>query len=172
MLNKNAEALYFSRSPVPFLRGSSTDWTTQHTYFKHIGMYAYRTDVLKKITQLAVSALEKAESLEQLRWLENGFKIKTAETQIETLGIDTPEDLKDLRMEVIEIFIFHRVCFFIYFYDVLIFDFMSEFLILLILKFSIHILIFQKIFYNFTIVRTFLKMLEMGNSVKMSIVTL
>ncbi|MBN8649799.1 MAG: 3-deoxy-manno-octulosonate cytidylyltransferase [Cytophagales bacterium] len=94
VLNKNAEALYFSRSPVPFLRGSSTDWTTQHTYFKHIGMYAYRTDVLKKITQLAVSALEKAESLEQLRWLENGFKIKTAETQIETLGIDTPEDLE------------------------------------------------------------------------------
>lgn len=94
VLNKNNEALYFSRSPVPFLRGSGTDWTTQHTYYKHIGMYAYRADVLKQITQLPVSLLEKAESLEQLRWLENGFKIKVAETQLETMGIDTPEDLE------------------------------------------------------------------------------
>ncbi|MBX2897104.1 MAG: 3-deoxy-manno-octulosonate cytidylyltransferase [Cyclobacteriaceae bacterium] len=94
VLNKYNEALYFSRSPVPFLRGSSTDWTTQHIYYKHIGMYAYRADVLKQITQLPVSRLEKAESLEQLRWLENGFKIKVAETQLETMGIDTPEDLE------------------------------------------------------------------------------
>jgi 3-deoxy-manno-octulosonate cytidylyltransferase (CMP-KDO synthetase) len=94
VLNKNKEALYFSRSPIPYWRGTTTDWTTQHTYYKHIGMYAYRADVLKQITKLPVSALEKAESLEQLRWLENDFKIKTAETHLETMGIDTPEDLE------------------------------------------------------------------------------
>ena len=66
----------------------------KHTFYKHIGMYAYRTDVLKQLTALPVSPLEKAESLEQLRWLENGFRIKVAETKTETIGIDTPEDLQ------------------------------------------------------------------------------
>ncbi|MCW5911580.1 MAG: 3-deoxy-manno-octulosonate cytidylyltransferase [Cyclobacteriaceae bacterium] len=94
VVSKPGEALYFSRSPVPYWRGKETDWVNRHTYFKHIGMYAYRTDVLEKITHLSVSSLEKAESLEQLRWLENGFKIKVAETQLETIGIDTPEDLE------------------------------------------------------------------------------
>jgi len=94
VLNKNNEALYFSRSPIPYWRGTTSDWTTQHTYYKHIGMYAYRADVLKQITQIPISTLERAESLEQLRWLENGFKIKVAETQLETMGIDTPEDLE------------------------------------------------------------------------------
>jgi len=94
VLDKNHEALFFSRSPIPYWRGPTPDWTTQHTYYKHIGMYAYRADVLKEITRLPVSALEKAESLEQLRWLENGFKIKVAETHLETIGIDTPEDLE------------------------------------------------------------------------------
>jgi 3-deoxy-manno-octulosonate cytidylyltransferase (CMP-KDO synthetase) len=97
VVNESKEAMYFSRSTIPYWRGKETDWTNQHTYYKHIGMYAYRSDVLKKITSLKVSSLEKAESLEQLRWLENGFKIKTAETTIETVGIDTPADLEHAR---------------------------------------------------------------------------
>ncbi|MBX2898099.1 MAG: 3-deoxy-manno-octulosonate cytidylyltransferase [Cyclobacteriaceae bacterium] len=99
VLNNKSEALYFSRSPIPFWRGPETNWTQHHLYYKHIGLYAYRADVLQQITRLQVSALEKAESLEQLRWLENGFKIKTAETQLETLGIDTPEDLERANAE-------------------------------------------------------------------------
>lgn len=91
----NGEALYFSRSTVPHIRNTAeTEWLNKHTFYKHIGMYAYRTDVLKKLTALPVSPLEKAESLEQLRWLENGFRIKVAETKTETIGIDTPEDLQ------------------------------------------------------------------------------
>ena len=91
----NGEALYFSRSTVPHVRNvPETDWLSKHSFYKHIGMYAYRTDVLKRLTELPVSPLEKAESLEQLRWLENGFRIKIAETKTETIGIDTPEDLR------------------------------------------------------------------------------
>lgn len=94
VLNKQGEALYFSRSTIPHIRNTpEKEWLTKHTFYKHIGMYAYRTDILDEITKLAVSSLEKAESLEQLRWLENGFRITTAETHLETLGIDTPEDL-------------------------------------------------------------------------------
>ncbi len=90
----NGEALYFSRSTVPHIRNTpEAEWMSKHSFYKHIGMYAYRTDVLKRLTELPVSALEKAESLEQLRWLENGFRIKVAETKKETIGIDTPEDL-------------------------------------------------------------------------------
>lgn len=88
-------ALYFSRSVIPYLRNIPQDkWLETHTFYKHIGLYAYRTQVLKEITQLPQSTLEKAESLEQLRWLENGYKIKVGITQVETIGIDTPEDLK------------------------------------------------------------------------------
>lgn len=88
------EALYFSRSTIPHIRNADQNqWLNKHPFYKHIGMYAYRTDVLEKITKLTVSPLEKAESLEQLRWLDNGFKIKVAETDIETIGIDTPQDL-------------------------------------------------------------------------------
>lgn len=88
-------ALYFSRSPIPHIRNTQeNDWLSRHTFYKHIGMYAYRSDILKLLTGLPVSSLEKAESLEQLRWLEHGFKISVAETQTETIGIDTPEDLK------------------------------------------------------------------------------
>lgn len=95
VLSKTMEALYFSRSPVPHIRNTpQKEWLTKHTFYKHIGMYAYRADVLEKLTKLSVSSLEKAESLEQLRWLENGFKIMVAETLTETIGIDTPDDLQ------------------------------------------------------------------------------
>lgn len=95
VVNKNMEALYFSRSIIPFTRGKDKDtWLAGHTYYKHIGLYAYRADVLKEITSLPQSSLEIAESLEQLRWLENGYKIKVGVSEIETIGIDTPEDLK------------------------------------------------------------------------------
>ncbi len=94
VLTKTGEALYFSRSTIPHIRSTEQSlWLDKHTFYKHIGMYAYRKDILEKVTQLQVSSLEKAESLEQLRWLENGFRIRVAETKIETLGIDTPEDL-------------------------------------------------------------------------------
>lgn len=88
-------ALYFSRSIIPFVRGIDKDnWLTHYPFLKHLGIYAYRTDVLKQITQLPQSSLELAESLEQLRWLQNGFRIKVGTTNIETIGIDTPADLK------------------------------------------------------------------------------
>jgi 3-deoxy-manno-octulosonate cytidylyltransferase (CMP-KDO synthetase) len=87
-------ALYFSRSTVPYVRGSDhEDWLSKHTFWAHIGMYAYKTDVLQKIAKLKQGELEMTESLEQLRWLENGFKIKTAITEHQSIGIDTPEDL-------------------------------------------------------------------------------
>jgi len=91
----NKEALYFSRSAIPHIRNTEqTEWLRRHKFFKHIGMYAYRRDILEKLTRLPVSSLEKAESLEQLRWLENGFKITVVETLTETFGIDTPDDLQ------------------------------------------------------------------------------
>lgn len=95
VLNKNNEALYFSRSVIPFIKNvDEKEWHLHHDYYRHVGMYAYRTDILEKITQLPVSSLEKAESLEQLRWLENGFKIKCVTTAFESHCIDTPEDLQ------------------------------------------------------------------------------
>ncbi|WP_018344649.1 3-deoxy-manno-octulosonate cytidylyltransferase [Cytophaga aurantiaca] len=96
LVNAAGEAIYFSRQTIPYLRQypDKKDWLVNHTFFKHIGMYAYRPDILAQITQLKPSALELAESLEQLRWLESGYKIKTAVTTIETVGIDTPEDLE------------------------------------------------------------------------------
>ena len=97
IVNKNSEAIYFSRAAIPYLRNAETPvWTNHHTFFKHIGIYGYRSDVLSVITELPISSLEQAESLEQLRWIENGFKIKVAETSIETLAIDTPEDLRKI----------------------------------------------------------------------------
>lgn len=95
VLNKNNEAMYFSRSIIPYLRGKQfNEWLPNHTYYKHIGLYAYKADTLKEITSLPQSPLELAESLEQLRWLENGYKIKVGVTNMETIGIDTPEDMK------------------------------------------------------------------------------
>ena len=87
-------ALYFSRSVIPYIRGIEADeWLTHHPFLKHLGIYAYRREVLAEITRLPQSALEKAESLEQLRWLENGYRIRVGLTDVETVGIDTPEDL-------------------------------------------------------------------------------
>ena len=88
-------ALYFSRSVIPFIRGAERkEWLKCYPFLKHIGLYAYRTKVLNEITRLPQSPLELAESLEQLRWLQNGYRIKVGITDVETIGIDTPEDLK------------------------------------------------------------------------------
>lgn len=90
-----AGALYFSRSTIPYLRGVDRSvWLEHGTFYKHIGMYAYRPVVLKEITTLSQSNAEMMESLEQLRWLENGYKIGVKETFHESIGIDTPDDLK------------------------------------------------------------------------------
>jgi 3-deoxy-manno-octulosonate cytidylyltransferase (CMP-KDO synthetase) len=94
-LNTNNEALYFSRMVIPFIKGiDEKEWHKHFNYFRHVGMYAYRKDILEKITTLSPSSLEEAESLEQLRWLENGLKIKCAETQFDSHCIDTPEDVE------------------------------------------------------------------------------
>jgi 3-deoxy-manno-octulosonate cytidylyltransferase (CMP-KDO synthetase) len=95
VLNDKMEALYFSRMVIPFIKGvEEKDWHKHHKYYRHVGMYAYRRDVLAQITKLPVSALEKAESLEQLRWLESGFKIKCVTTGFDSHCIDTPEDIE------------------------------------------------------------------------------
>ena len=95
VLDKQSRAIYFSRSVIPYLRGVEREqWLEKHTYYKHIGMYAFRTEVLKQVTSLGQSPLELAESLEQLRWLENGYKIGVGISDVETVGIDTPEDLQ------------------------------------------------------------------------------
>ncbi|MBW4889603.1 3-deoxy-manno-octulosonate cytidylyltransferase [Mucilaginibacter sp. HMF5004] len=97
IVNKLSEAIYFSRSAIPHVRGEEPQrWLYHNTYYKHIGIYGYRADILQQVTQLPVSSLEKAESLEQLRWIENGYRIKVAETDLETSAIDTPEDLEKL----------------------------------------------------------------------------
>lgn len=97
VLSASGDALYFSRSAIPFLRGvPQQEWQARHTYYKHIGLYAYRSDVLRAVTKLPQSSLEKAESLEQLRWIENGYRIRTAVTTLESHAIDTPEDLRNV----------------------------------------------------------------------------
>lgn len=94
VVNKLDEAVYFSRSALPHIRGEEPqNWLEFYPYFKHIGIYGYRADVLRQITKLPISPLEKAESLEQLRWIENGYHIKVAETELETYAVDMPEDL-------------------------------------------------------------------------------
>ena len=92
--NSPKVVLYFSRSVIPYLRNVPRgEWLAKHTFYKHIGIYAFRSEVLRKVTALPQSPLELAESLEQLRWLENGYKIGVGITDAETVGIDTPEDL-------------------------------------------------------------------------------
>lgn len=94
VVDDNWNALYFSRSVIPYLRGiPNEEWPARHTFYKHIGLYAFKSDVLKAVTQLPQAPLEKAESLEQLRWLSAGYKIKVGVTTVETIGIDTPDDL-------------------------------------------------------------------------------
>lgn len=94
VVDNKGYAMYFSRSVIPFVRGiDRREWLASYPFLKHLGLYAYRKEVLKEITQLPMSSLEKAESLEQLRWLQNGYKIKVGTTDFETVGIDTPEDL-------------------------------------------------------------------------------
>ncbi len=88
-------AMYFSRSVIPFIRGVEPDnWLEAYPFLKHLGIYAYRPAVLNEITALPQSSLERAESLEQLRWLQNGYRVKVGLTQVETVGIDTPADLE------------------------------------------------------------------------------
>lgn len=91
-------ALYFSRNPIPYCRGAErADWLARTPYYKHVGMYAYRPEILKAITSIPQGTLEQAESLEQLRWLENGYTIAVSLTDHESIGIDTPADLEKLR---------------------------------------------------------------------------
>ncbi len=98
VLDKNNHALYFSRSPIPHLRNiPESVWIENGLFFKHIGLYAFRLDVLQQVAALPVSFLEKSESLEQLRWLENGFSIIVNKTEQETIGIDTINDLEKAR---------------------------------------------------------------------------
>ena len=95
LLNSKGQAIYFSRSVIPYIRGKHhSEWLKSNVFYKHIGIYAYKPEVLQEITALPQSILEKAESLEQLRWIENGYVIQTMITNEETVGIDTPEDLE------------------------------------------------------------------------------
>lgn len=101
VVNKNYKAIYFSRQAIPYFRPiEKNQWATKHDYFKHIGIYAYRIDILNQISQLKPSSLELAESLEQLRWIENNYHIQTKLTTTENIAIDTPEDLKKLNDKV------------------------------------------------------------------------
>lgn len=94
VVDDNWNALYFSRSVIPYLRGiPEQEWPASHTFYKHIGLYAFKANVLKAVTELPQAPLEKAESLEQLRWLSAGYRIKVGVTDVETIGIDTPDDL-------------------------------------------------------------------------------
>jgi len=98
VISKDKKALYFSRSPIPYLRGIEKDsWIEKGEFYKHIGMYAYKLDVLMEVTKLKQSSLELSESLEQLRWLENSYWIQTEITKHESIGIDTPEDLERIK---------------------------------------------------------------------------
>lgn len=94
VVDNRSYAMYFSRSVIPFVRGQQEEtWLQHYPFLKHLGLYAYRSNVLSEITRLPQSSLEIAESLEQLRWLQNGYRIKVGITDVETIGIDTPEDL-------------------------------------------------------------------------------
>jgi 3-deoxy-manno-octulosonate cytidylyltransferase (CMP-KDO synthetase) len=99
ILNSKGDAIYFSRTAIPYIRDTEkSDWTKKHVFYKHPGLYAYRSETLKKITLLSRSPLEIAESLEQNRWIENGYLIRTAVTTWESLSIDTPDDLEKAKL--------------------------------------------------------------------------
>ena len=94
--SQQGKALYFSRAAIPHQRGvDEASWLDAHRYLKHIGIYGYRSDVLAQVTKLPVSPLERVESLEQLRWLDAGYSIRVGITELESIGIDTPEDLAE-----------------------------------------------------------------------------
>lgn len=96
--DRDYKAIYFSRSPIPYVRNEDqVNWHTAHKYYKHLGLYAYRVKTLKQITMLSPSALELAESLEQNRWIENGLSILVESTKLETIAIDTPDDLEKIK---------------------------------------------------------------------------
>lgn len=97
VFDNNMNAICFSRSPIPFIRNTEkTEWLNKHEFYRHIGMYAYKAKTLQELTKLEQSPLELAESLEQLRWIENGYKIRVAKTNFDSIGIDTPEDLEKI----------------------------------------------------------------------------
>jgi 3-deoxy-manno-octulosonate cytidylyltransferase (CMP-KDO synthetase) len=99
ILDSRKNAIYFSRSAIPFIRDTEpSEWSVKHQFFKHIGLYAYKTGTLQKITRLPESILEVTESLEQNRWIENGYKIRCALTDMDSYGIDTPDDLDNARL--------------------------------------------------------------------------
>lgn len=101
VVGKGDYALYFSRSVIPYLRGiEQGEWLNHHTFYKHIGLYAYRVGTLEEITSMPQGTLEKAESLEQLRWLEAGLRIKVGYTDVKTIGIDTPQDLENAEKQL------------------------------------------------------------------------
>jgi 3-deoxy-manno-octulosonate cytidylyltransferase (CMP-KDO synthetase) len=101
ILNSKGDAIYFSRSTIPYIRDTEkTEWSRNHVFYKHIGLYAYRSETLKKITLLARSLLEISESLEQNRWIENGYRIRTAVTTWESISIDTPDDLEKAKLRL------------------------------------------------------------------------
>lgn len=99
--DQRGNALYFSRHPLPYQRQHApAEWLTHHRYYRHLGLYAYQPAVLRQLTLLPPSPLELAESLEQLRWLEAGFQIQTAVTQLDAFGIDTPEDVERAQLRI------------------------------------------------------------------------
>ncbi len=101
VINIRQQAIYFSRAAVPFIKGKEIEeWLSQHTYYKHIGIYGFRKQTLFDLTKLPTSDLEKAESLEQLRWIENGYQIQTCMTDQESQAIDTLEDLQKIRQQI------------------------------------------------------------------------
>ena len=103
VLDIHGNAIYFSRLPIPMVaKYDQSEWIDKFSYFCHVGIYAYRTDILQKLSKLPEGSLEKAESLEQLRWLENGYKIKTEITDQISVGIDTPEELRKIVEDGVE----------------------------------------------------------------------
>ncbi|MBN1251135.1 MAG: 3-deoxy-manno-octulosonate cytidylyltransferase [Bacteroidales bacterium] len=97
VLNNRSEALYFSRATIPYvMKEKKEDWLKKYTYYEHLGLYGYKSSILRELTNLKQAPLELSESLEQNRWLENGYKIKVAETEFENISIDTQEDLENI----------------------------------------------------------------------------
>lgn len=103
VIDNDGSCLYFSRSPVPFLRDANgAEWISRHQYYKHIGLYVYRRDFLLRYAQMPQTPLEKAEKLEQLRILEHGFQIKAVVTSYDSVPVDTAEDLERVRAKVLQ----------------------------------------------------------------------